>query len=232
MVEIASLAFVGGWRVKVASRNAGWSQRVVAANTAVSTVVLDGTSGALLDIEGAGQSRWTLSIEHDDGSSGWQPRWLRPTSSTFGTRFQLSIGSEDNTSPNSDRDFNDSSIRVDKLGMVAQAVPPFAVPPHTLQTTAWSGTPVSGGCDLATLERPRSQLRGSLDGKEIDLCAVWRDPACCCAGRGPGHSGGEEALSDLTVLLSMTAGAAWVNTHALGSNTTGLEQVPFHSRRD
>jgi hypothetical protein len=42
----------------------------------------------------------------------------------------------------------------------------------------------SHGCDPRELERIRAQLRSFLDGKDVDLCAIWRQLACCCAGGG------------------------------------------------
>lgn len=48
-----------------------------------------------------------------------------------------------------------------------------------------------GGCDRRVLEQVREQLRAFLDGKDVDLCALWRLTACCCAGgRGNGGDGG------------------------------------------
>jgi hypothetical protein len=38
------------------------------------------------------------------------------------------------------------------------------------------------GCDPRKLEQIRALLRAFLEGKEVDICAVWRDLACCCAG--------------------------------------------------
>jgi hypothetical protein len=133
MADITSLSFTGDWRITVVSRDAGWSQRVTASGTANGNVVLNGTPGASMDVYGANQTPWTLRIEHDDGSSGWQPNWLLPASSISSTRLEYSVASEDVTTPSSDRDFNDLVVRLEKLGMVAQPVPPFAVRPETMQ---------------------------------------------------------------------------------------------------
>ena len=133
MAEITSLSFVGDWRITVVSRNAGWDQRVSASGTAGGNVTLAGTPGLSIDLFGDAQTPWTLRIEHNDGSSGWQPSWLQPTSSITGARFEYNIASEDITTSSSDRDFDDLVIRLEKLGMVAQPVLPFAVRPETLQ---------------------------------------------------------------------------------------------------
>lgn len=133
MADITSLAFVGDWRITVVSRNAGWSQRVSASGTAAGNLILAGLPGASVDVFGNGQAPWTLRIEHDDGSSGWRSNWLRAVSSVSGVRLQYSIDSEDVTTPESDRDFDDLRIRLDKLGVVSQPTPPFAIRPETMQ---------------------------------------------------------------------------------------------------
>jgi hypothetical protein len=133
VAELTELTFVGDWRITVSSRDAGWSQRVVVVNAASGTQILGGAPGNSMDVLGDGQNPWTLRIEHDDGSSGWQPNWLRSISSIAGLRLETSVSSEDNTSSSSDLDFNDLVIRLQKLGMAQQPVPPFAIRPETLQ---------------------------------------------------------------------------------------------------
>jgi hypothetical protein len=133
MAEITEMSFVGDWRITVVSKDAGWAQRVVAIGTAGGTVVLPGAPGAALDVFGNDQVPWTLRIEHNDGSSGWQPSWLRAITSISGLRIDYRIDSEDVTTSSSDRDFNDLVIRVEKLGAVSQPVPPFAIRPQNLQ---------------------------------------------------------------------------------------------------
>lgn len=133
MAEITELSFVGDWRISVTRKNAGWNQRVVVSNTESGTRILSGVPGATMDVSGNGQAAWKLEIEHDDGVHGWQPNWLRATSSITGTTLSFAVASEDITTPDSDRDFDDLVIRLDKLGMASQPVPPFAVLPETLQ---------------------------------------------------------------------------------------------------
>ncbi|HEX2685571.1 MAG TPA: hypothetical protein VHN14_03095, partial [Kofleriaceae bacterium] len=133
MADLTELSFVGDWRVTVVSKDAGFPQRVSAMGTAAGTVVLAGAPGASIDVLGDEVTPWTLRIEHNDGTSGWRPSWLRATSSLAGPRLEYLITSEDVTTPSSDRDFNDLVIRLDKLGMVSQPVPPFAILPENLQ---------------------------------------------------------------------------------------------------
>jgi hypothetical protein len=132
MADIIKLSIVGDWRVVVQSKNAGWSQRIRMTGTAAGELVLAGVPGYALDVYGRDQVPWELHIEHDDGG-GWQPSWVREVASSISAgHITRTIDSEDVTSPTSDRDFNDLVIRLEKLGMVAQASRPFAVHPTTL----------------------------------------------------------------------------------------------------
>jgi hypothetical protein len=135
MAEITELTFVGDWRITVVSKSAGWSQRVTTTGSSAGVAMVDGVPGHRLDIFGNNTAPWVLRIEHNDGSTGWQPNWLRAISSIGGVRLSMTIDSEDITTGSStDADFNDLIIRVDKLGAVSQPVPPFAIRPETLQT--------------------------------------------------------------------------------------------------
>ena len=136
MADITILTFVGDWRVIVESRNAGWDQRVLMENTADGTRTLNGTTGNSFDVYGDEQNPWSLRIQHNDGTHGWQDSWLQPgpkVVSTAGSSIWQRIESEDITTSDSDRDFNDLVIRLEKLGMVDQPVKPFAVWPTTMQ---------------------------------------------------------------------------------------------------
>src|SRR4051812_22491760 len=108
MAEITELTFVGDWRGTVVSKNAGWNQRVAATGSSAGTVFVDGVPGHTLDVFGNGTAPWILRIEHNDGSTGWQPNWLRATSSIAGVRLSMNIASEDiTTGTGTDSDFND-----------------------------------------------------------------------------------------------------------------------------
>ena len=133
MSDQMQLSFVGDWRITVTARDASWAQRVTASGTASGTQTLGGNPGAAMDVYGDGQVPWTLSIEHDDGTHGWQPNFVRGTSAIAGPRLSWVVEAEDDTSPSSDRDFNDLVIGLGKLGLVGQPVPPFAILPCTLQ---------------------------------------------------------------------------------------------------
>jgi hypothetical protein len=134
MPDITELTFVGDWRVVVQSRDAGWDQRVVVDGTAAGTQVLAGNVSNSVDVYGNGQQPWRLRIQHNDGQTGWQDNWLRAGPKTItGSQITQVIESEDLTTANSDRDFNDLVVRLEKLGMVDQPTYPFAIWPATLQ---------------------------------------------------------------------------------------------------
>jgi hypothetical protein len=132
MADQTQLSFTGDWRITVTSRDASWLQRVTATGTAAGTQVLGGNPGVVMDVFGNGQAPWILSIEHNDGTHGWQANFVRSTSAIAGPRLSWIVESEDNTTPASDRDFNDLVIHLDKLGLVSQPEPPFALLPSTL----------------------------------------------------------------------------------------------------
>lgn len=133
MPEPTQLTLQGAWRVVVQSRSAGWDQRVLMVGTESGDRSLNGSPGNRIDIYGNDGDPWTLKIQHNDGS-GWEESWLRPgpeqVSSGSITRV---IESEDKTSEDSDRDFNDLVVRLEKLGMVEQPVRPHAIRPPDLQ---------------------------------------------------------------------------------------------------
>ena len=133
MADNTRLTFVGDWRITVTGRDASWAQRVSVHGTAAGDQTLGGNPGAVLDVYGNGQVPWVLTIEHNDGQHGWQPDWVRGVTSISGASYTWNVQSEDNTTPSSDRDFNDLVIELDKLGMAAQPVPPCAILPGPLQ---------------------------------------------------------------------------------------------------
>jgi hypothetical protein len=132
MADLFELTFVGDWRVTVQSRDAAWDQRVVATNVASGTQILGGVPGMSMDVFGSRETPWTLRIEHNPGS-GWSPSWVRGASAVAGLHYEFLVASEDKTDDTSDRDFNDLVIGLQKLGLAAQPVPPFAVLPETMQ---------------------------------------------------------------------------------------------------
>jgi hypothetical protein len=133
VAEITELDFEGDWRISVTSKEAGFDQRVLIANVTEGTVVVPGTPGASRTVHGVGTAAWQLRIQHDDGS-GWQDSWLQPGSkSIVGSQIFQGVGSEDITTPESDRDFNDLVIRLDKVGMVDLPTRPSAIRPTAMQ---------------------------------------------------------------------------------------------------
>lgn len=133
MPEPTEISLQGAWRIVVESRSAAWNQRVVAENTESGRQVVTGNPGNRLDVYGQDGTPWTLRIQHDDGS-GWEDSWLRPgTEEVSGGTITRTVESEDVTTPDSDRDFDDLVIRLEKIGMVEQPARPHAVNPTSLQ---------------------------------------------------------------------------------------------------
>lgn len=133
MADITTLTFVGDWRITVVSKDADWAQRVVAEGAQGGTQTLPGALSASTQVFGADGAPWTLRIDHRDDDGNWAKSALQATSSVSGVRLEYIVRSEDNTTTSSDRDFNDLVIRLDKLGVVSQPVPPFAIRPETMQ---------------------------------------------------------------------------------------------------
>lgn len=133
MAEITQLDFEGDWTVSVTSKDAGFDQRVLIENATEGTVVVPGQPGAARTVHGAPGVLWQLRVQHNDGS-GWEDSWLQPgPKAIVGSQIFQAIGSEDITTPQSDRDFNDLVIRLDKVGMVDLPIRPYAVWPTSMQ---------------------------------------------------------------------------------------------------
>src|SRR5687767_12886565 len=110
MAEITQLDFEGDWTVSVTSKDAGFDQRVLIENATEGTVVVPGQPGAARTVHGAAGLLWQLRVQHNDGS-GWEDSWLQPgPNAIVGSQIFRAIGSEDITTPQSDRDFNDLVI--------------------------------------------------------------------------------------------------------------------------
>ena len=77
MPDETELTLTGDWRVTVTSRDAAWAQRVVASGTAAGTQTLSGNPGMTMDVYANGEAAWALSIEHNDGTHGWQASFVR-----------------------------------------------------------------------------------------------------------------------------------------------------------
>ena len=130
------MTFEGIWKIIIQSKNAGWSQRVQASNTKSGTVVIPGNPGQSSVVVGDDKKPWQLKIQHNDGTHGWEDSWLRESSSSISSTSSVIskvIDSEDITTPNSDRDFNDLIIRLEKVGMIDQPSRPFSILPRNMQ---------------------------------------------------------------------------------------------------
>ena len=113
MPDITEITIIGDWRIIVESKNAGWQQRVQASNTKDGTRILTGLPGNVMDVRGKGKTPWILSVQHNDGDTGWQDNWLRDGAIALSPglgSIVRHIETEDITTPQSDRDFDDLEI--------------------------------------------------------------------------------------------------------------------------
>ena len=135
MPDITEITIIGDWRIIVESKNAGWQQRVQASNTKDGTRILTGLPGNVMDVRGKGKTPWILRVQHNDGDTGWQDNWLRDGAIALSPglgSIVRHIETEDITTPQSDRDFDDLVIRLEKIGMVAQPSRPHGIHPPTM----------------------------------------------------------------------------------------------------
>lgn len=99
--------FYGQWDIRVLSKDADFSQRIVITGTDASDGDYPATPGG-----GPGPvsgTRWTLHAEwNDNASSGWQPGALRRTAAyTLADGLTVTIGIDDNADAVRDHDYND-----------------------------------------------------------------------------------------------------------------------------
>jgi hypothetical protein len=232
VADITELTFVGDWRIVVQSRDAGWDQRVVAEGVEAGTQILGGSPGMTMDVYGLDQTPWTLRIEHNPGD-GWSPNWLRAGPKNIaGAQISQVVESEDITTPQSDRDFNDLVVRLEKLGMVDQPRRPFAVWPGTVQMTpegvfetafgryflgvrvrnVWT-EPWPAGTRVAITDRCRSWLAAG----GVTVVDAWSAPDQAAVGQDV--VGGRVLVGDLApwesrlVYFKVDVSAAWVRKH-------------------
>lgn len=104
----------GRWRVSVIGKDSEWDQRVIVAGASAGNGTAAGVVGNSWIVDGA---PWTLSVEHNDGTHGWQPNAavLADPLIENGARLSQVIRSKDAFS-GTDTDPNDLVLRVDKIG--------------------------------------------------------------------------------------------------------------------
>jgi hypothetical protein len=96
--HITHFIFVGDWRIIIQSKDAGFDQRVIVANTELGDQLLQGNVGGTLDVYGRDKQVGDLRIQHNDGVHGWQDNWLTPyVKHIAGSTIIQVIGSEDAT---------------------------------------------------------------------------------------------------------------------------------------
>jgi hypothetical protein len=121
----------GRWQITVIGKDSAWDQRVVITGASTGNGAFAGIIGAMQIVDG---EQWQLTIEHNDGTHGWQenaavvPGPLQEN----GARLTQIVRSKD-AFAGADTDPNDLVIRMDKIGpMFELTVRPYAVDAQSL----------------------------------------------------------------------------------------------------
>jgi hypothetical protein len=123
----------GKWRLTVIQKQASYSQRFKVSGSAGTDGTYSGNVGSSVVINGNEDHPWTITIEHNDGSSGWQPSEVKERSNTqTGSQIEIVIESEDKP-VDGDRDFTDCVIKAEKIGMIDVPSRGNAIWPTTMQ---------------------------------------------------------------------------------------------------
>jgi hypothetical protein len=123
--------YQGRWQITVIGKDSAWDQRVVITGASSGGGVIAGVVGTTQLVDG---EQWNLTIEHNDGTHGWQENAavLPDPLLENGARLSQVVRSKDAYTP-TDTDPNDLVIRVDKIGpMFEVTVRPFAVDAESL----------------------------------------------------------------------------------------------------
>ena len=130
---VSTYDLTGKWRLTVIQKQASYSQRFKVSGSAGTDGTYSGNVGSSVVINGNEDHPWTITIEHNDGSTGWQPSEVRERSNTqTGSQIEIVIESED-IPIGGDRDFTDCVIKAEKIGMIDVPSRGNAVWPTTMQ---------------------------------------------------------------------------------------------------
>ncbi len=130
---VSTYELTGIWRLTVIQKQASYSQRFKVSGSAGTDDTYSGNVGSSVVINGNEDHPWTIKIEHNDGSTGWQPSEVRERSNTqTGSQIKIVIESED-IPIGGDRDFTDCVIRAEKIGMIDVPFRSNAIWPTTMQ---------------------------------------------------------------------------------------------------
>ena len=148
--------FYGPWEIRVLSKDADFSQRIVITGSDAS----DGDYPVAAAGGGPGPvsgTRWTMHAEwNDNASSGWQPSALRRTAAyTLADGLTVTIGIDDNADDVRDHDYNDVVVIATSLNPDHTPLHPVAAPlDFTVPEDVWWRYWKSSGRD------PKDPYRG------------------------------------------------------------------------
>ena len=130
---VSTYDLAGKWRLTVIQKEASYRQRFKVSGSDGTDGTYSGNVGSSVVINGNGHHPWTITIEHNDGSSGWLPSEVRErTNIRTGSKIEIVIESED-IPIGGDRDFTDCVIKAEKIGMIDVPSRGNAVWPATMQ---------------------------------------------------------------------------------------------------
>ena len=130
---VSTYDLIGKWRLTVVQKEASYSQRFKISGSAGTDGAYSGNVGSSAVISGNAEHPWTITVEHHDGSTGWQPSEVRERSNTqSGSRIEIVIESEDEP-VGGDHDFTDCVIKAEKIGMIDVPSRGNAIWPTTMQ---------------------------------------------------------------------------------------------------
>jgi hypothetical protein len=121
----------GRWQITVIGKDSDWDQRVVITGASSGGGDIPGVVGTAQIVDG---EEWNLTIQHNDGTSGWQENAavLPDPLQENGARLSQIVRSKDVYTP-TDTDPNDLVIQLDKIGpMFEVTVRPYAVDAQSL----------------------------------------------------------------------------------------------------
>ncbi|SHL39572.1 hypothetical protein SAMN05216428_102260 [Nitrosospira sp. Nsp11] len=124
-------AYRGRWQITVIGKDSAWDQRISITGASSGGGIIAGVLGSTQVVDGA---LWNLTIEHNDGTHGWQENAavLPDPLQKNGAHLSQVVRSKDVFTP-SDTDPNDLVIRVDKIGpMFDITLRPFSIDGQSL----------------------------------------------------------------------------------------------------
>jgi hypothetical protein len=129
------LSIQGRWQLNVTQKAAAFAQRFIIAGSVNADGIYPGAVGTRVEVISQGQQPWSLTIQHNDGSS-WADSEIREAPRvTNGSQITFKIESED-IPGSANPDFDDLVLQADKIGEIEIPFRPYALRMDTFQMMA------------------------------------------------------------------------------------------------